>query len=673
MSCPQENHSGWRAGGQNSSIYIPPVCPPKPTSTLQQELDRMERVTQDLARLVKIGFSPKRGGSPAPSDSSAESIQTQVLACNQVQNNSHGLVDGPVLGSGVTVSQLSAFLQRRLAEHQSHIKNAPGIATNIQTLLIDECRIISQDYNKEQRLLQQRFDQIYNENVHVKTQLGNAQRELADHHNRSKADISDGNEPKEERDTVSLQSQVNELLHEAQKHEKEWLNILEQSRVANEALLKRIKVQEEQLNGKRALWVESNPRSSAHRGAMTTINNSLATPSTSRGASVSSGHWQMSTMANSPTPGLLTTASGNGSFGKGSFGKHSRSKCPWAAPHQAAAPNNPANIGPRRRPHPSPGRRNQSEALNVSGPEQLAHTLLHVPNTEHGVAPLNLHRSQALMPYNINDDEMAEEYAAALINFYRLVEGWAKTYTSTPNLANDRGIASSNVSLWAFMMDCTYPGFRQDSHTHVMTLLGDPNTRYWFVMRMCLTVCVNEIIDLRSFYGYSEVMDREIDKLMVKLQERGGQDNDGRQKLINQRARIVQHIISAPDYQRFRSDQLTVYSKRFRQVLGPMLDDSIHLGEAGRDVGVIVTATWELAAKLYSAPLTFQIKFPPTASRFSTANMIAKNRPYQDALQLQISQARLKLVITPIATLRDDRNTTIKAKNLHRSLVLTMD
>ena len=61
-----------------------------------------------------------------------------------------------------------------------------------------------------------------------------------------------------------------------------------------------------------------------------------------------------------------------------------------------------------------------------------------------------------------------------------------------------------------------------------------------------------------------------------------------------------------------------------------------------------------------------------TASKFNAATMISKDQPNVDAMQLQIHQTRLKLVITPVVTMRDDRGTTIKAKNLHHSTVLTM-
>jgi hypothetical protein len=107
-------------------------------------------------------------------------------------------------------------------------------------------------------------------------------------------------------------------------------------------------------------------------------------------------------------------------------------------------------------------------------------------------------------------------------------------------------------------------------------------------------------------------------------------------------------------------------------MLGPLLNPGCVRAEAGRDLGALVIKAWELSVKMYTSHLTFQVYFPVTAAKFMAATMITKDRPGVDAMHLQIKQTRLKLVITPVITLRDDRGTTIKAKNLHLSTVLTM-
>lgn len=103
-----------------------------------------------------------------------------------------------------------------------------------------------------------------------------------------------------------------------------------------------------------------------------------------------------------------------------------------------------------------------------------------------------------------------------------------------------------------------------------------------------------------------------------------------------------------------------------------MLNDSISREGPGKDLGAICFAAWDLSASMHTSHLTFQVFFPETASKFSAASMMAKDQPNMRPMDLQVRQTRLKLVITPVVTMRDDRGTTIKAKNLHHSTVLTM-
>ena len=134
----------------------------------------------------------------------------------------------------------------------------------------------------------------------------------------------------------------------------------------------------------------------------------------------------------------------------------------------------------------------------------------------------------------------------------------------------------------------------------------------------------------------------------------------------------MQAIVASPGYQDFRTLKLTHHTKRLRDMLGPLLNVTASRTEAGRDLGAITIKCWELSVDMHTSHLTFQVYFPETNSKFNAATMKAKDQPMADPVKLQVNQTRLKLVITPVVTMRDDRGTTIKAKNLHPSSVLTM-
>jgi len=145
-----------------------------------------------------------------------------------------------------------------------------------------------------------------------------------------------------------------------------------------------------------------------------------------------------------------------------------------------------------------------------------------------------------------------------------------------------------------------------------------------------------------------------------------------RQKYIDKVVGVVQKITSSPDYDQFCSDRISHHSKRLRDILSPLLNQEASREDAGRDLGAIVIQAWETTVKMWSSRLQFQINFPEAGAKFVAASMIAKDQRGVDPMQLQIRQARIKLAVTPVVTMRDDRGTTIKAKNFHLSSVLTM-
>lgn len=148
--------------------------------------------------------------------------------------------------------------------------------------------------------------------------------------------------------------------------------------------------------------------------------------------------------------------------------------------------------------------------------------------------------------------------------------------------------------------------------------------------------------------------------------------NELRQKYIEKRAATVRSIIDHPDYQVWRAKKLHEHTKEMRNMLGPMLNAGSDRAVAGRDLGVLAIRGWDQSAKNNAAPYTFQTYFPETNSKFSAGSMIARDRPGVDPNHLQIKQVRVKLVITPVITLRDDGGTTIKARSLHFATVLLM-
>jgi hypothetical protein len=147
---------------------------------------------------------------------------------------------------------------------------------------------------------------------------------------------------------------------------------------------------------------------------------------------------------------------------------------------------------------------------------------------------------------------------------------------------------------------------------------------------------------------------------------------EARQVHINRGMVAVQAVLAAKDYPSFRVQQLNVHTKALRDILGPVLNAGVERTDAGKDLGPIVIQSWDLCAAMHKEGFTFQIFFPETAAKFTAATMDSMDHPRDNPMLLQTKQRRVKLVITPVITMRDDTAHSIKAKSLHSATVLLM-
>jgi hypothetical protein len=390
----------------------------------------------------------------------------------------------------MTVARLGQAIYDGLNALATQIQNCNGINPNVQAHLTNETRRLDQELWSSQRLLQIEIDK----DVSARNALWKQVEYLQD---QVKLANRDRDRACMERDQLQLvkedhqlrEKNISEKFERAEQH---WRQQLEDLR-------KQISVQDEQLKGKRALWLESNPGTSARREAMNaTLRDPFNSPSTHQQAMFDSGY-----------------LGGHGSTISSSFRSPPRSS--FAQPTSNLAPLG-APRGPRRRGNLPTGSALPARVLPL--PTYTEGSSFRV-RTEFSDPTVDTPPSMALVPYS-GEVDPATRYKAEFTNIYELVEGWVKSYANLPNLANDQKIARSNNVLWDFMMNCAYPGHRQDSHTHVMTILNDPNSRCWFVMRMAITYLTKEVMTISAFHHFNPATDAEFADVKKKLQELRG-------------------------------------------------------------------------------------------------------------------------------------------------------
>lgn len=395
------------------------------------------------------------------------------------------------------------------------IARCKDVPHDLQEKLTEDLRKISQQFHDQHRTMMKELDRYKNERDELRRQLQFA----TENNNR-------------------LGAENKELRLKHKKSAEKFEEVESRYKQIQEDLMDQIRIQHDQLTNKRALWMEANPGSSAKREAMKEVlRDPFQSPSASQTPSYTGG-----AMSSMTSPSILNpTGSGlpSASMGPPKMQYNTSGGTRVASFGSATTPGLSTRGDSRNRQNtgPPPAVQPRRGALPTGVPVQNAYMKLPFPpvtdiygsrqtfHTEPGTPPPS--RSNALVVHK-TDEELAFEYQAAISKLYDLVEIWVRKYSSFPNQNNDRAIASSNNVLWDYMMNCTYPGHRQDSHTHVVALLNHSDTRFWFVMRMATQYCVKDVMNIKAFKPYSKRVEKTIDTVLSKLQERGIYDSFSR-------------------------------------------------------------------------------------------------------------------------------------------------
>ncbi|KUJ21834.1 uncharacterized protein LY89DRAFT_385378 [Mollisia scopiformis] len=556
-----------------------------------------------------------------------------------------------------TILEVASNFQERLNTLIAQVQQTK-LSQTVKKELTEEIKSIAKEFRDHFVRIQQEIKLLKDDKQHYQRQLVDTARRL------------DGDLEASRKDIEKLRLEIKELREQAKQAEDNLENANLRFKEETDHLNARLQMQDEQIKGKRALWLESNSASGARRSAMTPVRNPFESPSAQ--SSFNKGFGQ-GMMGHTRSPS--TTTSPYNSFGSGignlpspspastSFG----SNVAWdASPPKMRLPDGSAS---RRAPglpylKALPAAESPSGIISNSAARRIV--------TEAGDVPINPNYG-ALVLFNENaDEDLSPVFEADITVILLAIEGWVKEYAHVPNHGAIQNIMMNNKDLWDYMLNCTYPGNRQDAYNHTMALVNDRGCRYWFVMRMIAHYVFTEMLSIEAWHGFGNNLDKILKDVAKQLADKKGLLNDKRQHLVDRRTTAVQTIVNDPMYKEWRSKQLHDHSRRLRNMLGPMLNIDSDRTDAGRDLGTLAIQVWDLSAKMHTTPLTFQIYFPETGTKFVAAHMIAKDRPNIDPVSIQVNQPRIKLVITPVVTLRDDHGSKIKAKNLHHAAVLLM-
>jgi hypothetical protein len=588
------------------------------------------------------------------------------------------------------LQQEHATLQHRLWSISQTIKRQTGIPSGFVHSLLTEIREIGQGFNTKQMAIQRDRDNMLRdinlarEQVLEKTRLlQNALRER-DRACRER----DAKESEIQIQSKNLQDKEQGLKEARLKMHKsrDRLRINEEELLrVNHDLLEKIQIQEEQLSAKRSLWLENHPSSSTRRTNSQSSRDPYLTPSGNHppGLGVSEKFGGSDPAQQGPArfqKALMASTSSNRSGGSKS-GRPSGQIVPSSTNCSGAI------LKSLRFEAEMPIESHQNRGKNWKGmpvgSNELGSKAIYTGSEE-----LPIPSDTLTMVRYKSDDEFAEEFREAILHEWSMIEDWAKAYANIPNPLEFDEKLSQKPELWGRLLRST--GLKpQDAHSHVVNLLRSDLNRKFVVFRLITQYVCENMWDVSSYCGHDDISTETLKRARERLLEKGKSTSlplkispvlispytgllpTERAEIVSQQMKTMQALEACDDFQEYRAFKLQIHTKALRELLGPLLNLTVVRAQAGRDIGAFAVYAFDLGVKMLTSDWAFRYHFPKSGERFGHTAMIQRDNLAESPLSMQIRQARLKFIITPIITMRRDTDSgNISPKQVAHAQVL---
>jgi hypothetical protein len=277
-----------------------------------------------------------------------------------------------------------------------------------------------------------------------------------------------------------LQAQLT-LAHGRQRELERRLEELEKKNAATiDFLRKQIRFKDEQLNGKRSLWMKNQSHRNSGINQISDTQDPFATPTAQH---IPRTRHRFPLVDNSEelqsTPG----------------------------------PSKPSRF-PTNLPTSSP----EPEFTNEFWPYHNENAVNPASRAESGQSPIG--ESKALIPFK-TEDQIAREFRDEFDSIYGQIETWVQNYAHIVNgdMSHDQEL-SHDEDLWPFMLSCTYTNFA-DAHDHTILLLRNPATRSSFIARLIIQYLYTSIWKAAAFGAFNPQYGEKLGLIELQLKIKG--------------------------------------------------------------------------------------------------------------------------------------------------------
>jgi hypothetical protein len=375
-----------------------------------------------------------------------------------------------------------------------NLYRTPGISKHRASELSKELQSLGAAFNEQLHHFQEENRKLVSQKHDLNLTITSGQRLIQNA--LSERDRACGERDQAVHENSKIRLELDHLQYRQRQTERRFAEIETKHEAAIRELNDQIKLKEEQLAGKRTLWLENHPSSALRRSGGPASTNPYETPTPNRGSRVVS-----------PPGSQLKPMNLMQQF--------TSMQLPEVSPAGPSARSTEyISTLPFGSAKPNPGLHSLSN-INDSGAGSRA---------ECGSDPPRIVTSTAVVPFK-SLAEIAEGFSKVFDTMFEKLEVYAFKYSNTlPELEYDQNLSHDEV-YWASLMKCAFPKgtnyTNTDSHTYTIMLLRDAQTRAWFTMRIFVQYLFDEVFTPKNWLNFNDTFDEELNIIEARLAERG--------------------------------------------------------------------------------------------------------------------------------------------------------
>ncbi|KAI1125756.1 hypothetical protein F5Y10DRAFT_294404 [Nemania abortiva] len=274
----------------------------------------------------------------------------------------------------------------------------------------------------------------------------------------------------------------------------------------------------------------------------------------------------------------------------------------------------------------------------------------------------------------------AVDVRRALAHLYDLCKGYvANCHMHKPPNVPFNKLKDQESYTWHYLMQQVYKDPEHASN-HLAYLLSTKAFVPYLLQRTCVDYLLKKLLTPTVFLGFSDQMDGHLKALQDQLANIADNTNRpthnrNRQRVIEDHAKLIRAIAMSKEVSEFRRRTVDRHANIMGVLLEPCRAQGTSPDVAHKSLRIMVAACWDISIKVWSSGKTLHYVFPECANKFSPGTMDALNGHHMASKpeDLVHSQCRLSLVVTPVMTLRDDRDAArMQCHAIHKAQVLVM-